>query len=817
MCRQVTKLVFEIGATLGVVEESEVVVRSDTASSSPLTDIGADRLRLYVDQAGERRATIGGIVSTIVALSMMVSLLLTGSALAAENCANATLRDETGSSELPECRAYEMATPSFHAGYPMYALSYSSDGEQAILYTLGGGLAGIEGSGEHGPDSELYLDRRTPMGWKLTPLNPPAAEFAGQVPVAQEANSGETLWEQHTLGQTIDMKDLYTRSAAGSFGLVGPLSLPSVPSIVEEEPGNALNLEETRADVVTGATSNYKHVILASRTPRAIWHEFDATEYGRSLYEYTGLNNERPTLVAVTGEKGSDELIGRCGVKPGGYGETPGSTYNAISNDGETIFFTVEPATRTCTSAPPFAEVWARRHGSPKVSERAESADVSASECTAAECKEKSGSSFAGASENGEHVFFTSTQKLTSSAADGVATGNAAARGGCAEITVPPGCNLYYYDFERPEGDRLTAVAEEVLGVVGIAEDGDRVYFVSQAALAGKAAAGQPNLYVYDVNGEIQFIATLQSGESDLWEKYYDHPAEVAGAEGQFLLFTSSTPNLTAEDTTEAQQLFEYDALEGELVRVSQGEVVRVGATEEKYNQNGNDVKAGVNGTPLTIASINLGGTEKDFQSTVNQLDISENGRTVFFESAGALSPRAESASAGCQNIYEFHTDGALREGTVHLISSGETCDDSLQFTDASGENVLFGTDASLTTNDVDGGQASIYDARVGGGFPTSPAGEGGRCDAGTCERASNGPSVLPTAASASELGEPLLIPSTNGPSSKVKAKAKSKVRRNKQRSKGKRGKGMAKVRRVMRNRGRSVSGRILNGSGRTG
>ena len=65
----------------------------------------------------------------------------------AEGCPNETLRTELGSSFLPDCRAYEMVSPPYKEGYPMFVSSFSSDGEKAIIYGLGN-LAGTQGAGE---------------------------------------------------------------------------------------------------------------------------------------------------------------------------------------------------------------------------------------------------------------------------------------------------------------------------------------------------------------------------------------------------------------------------------------------------------------------------------------------------------------------------------------------------------------------------------------------------------------------------------------------------------------------------------------------
>jgi hypothetical protein len=634
----------------------------------------------------------------------------------------------------------------------MFAVSYSADGEKAILSTLGD-LAGSTGAGESASEAGSYLDTRTARGWQISPLNPSSSEFVGQVPIQAEAGSGEMLWKQHTPGQSASTLGLYVRSASGVFSLVGPLSLPAEG---KEEASNVIDLSERRFDRPVAATSDYEHVVTFAPASEDYW-PFDLTQNSQgSLYEYSGTGNREPILVGVTGGKGSTQLVGLCGTHLGGEG----STYNALSSDGEVLFFTVVPGCGTTTSA----EVYARLHGSLKSPTEAGTVDMSASECTMA-CGGQSGKNFEGAAEDGQRVFFTSTQKLTDDAVDGSASGNAADEEGCSAIAVGGGgCNLYEYDFGASEAARLRLVAGgEVLGVAGIAEDGSRVYFVSRTALdtAGEneygkgPQEGQPNLYVYDgTSGGTAFIATLGASDESDWKKVFGkRSVEVSGAGGRFLLFTSSTPGLTPDDESALTQLLEYDSATGELVRVTKG--------ENGYNEDGNGVSIGVE--PRSIATIaGRLGNGVDFKARTNRLNIAEDGRTVFFETSGQLSARAISASQLCISLYEFRSRGALAEGGVHLVSDGRdaqlykgvSCGPQFQAMDGVGANVLFATSDQLVFGDVDGVQRDVYDARVGGGFAVSPGGEVGLCGSGTCEGSSSSVPVLPVPGSVSESGE---------------------------------------------------------------
>jgi hypothetical protein len=711
---------------------------------------------------GVSRRMGGGVVVAVVVgvvafLGMPVSALAGGG----EVCVNEGLRSELGSSFLPDCRAYEMVTPPYKEGYDFYVLSYSSSGEQAIVSSLAD-VEGTPGAGESNLESAVYLDQRTASGWQLSPLNSPLSEYVGQIAIAAEANSGMSLWKQHTPKQPYAAQGLYIRSAAGAFSLIGPLNLP-LTAEEEEEESNLMLAYEEHGDAPIAATSNYGHIVLRASHPEDYW-PFDQTAsiYG-SLYEYSGTGNQQPILVGVEGEKGSTTLVGRCGAFFGAGGE--GSIYNALSSDGETIFFTaLEKGYGGCSAAAPATtEVYARRHGSLVSTDMAETIDVSAGECTEV-CGEGSGKNFEGASENAEKVFFTSTQKLTNSAVDGTTSGNAVEKGCAATAVGSGGCNLYEYDFGatgvecQEEHKCLSLIAGgEVLGVTGMAEDGTWVYFVSRTDLPtgeneykNSPLEGQPNLYAYDtVTGSTAFIATLSNSDKSLWRRAFEHPAEVAGSTGQFLLFASATEGVTPDDKTGLTQLFEYDAETGELVRVTQG--------ENGFNGNGIDAPSGTSGEAITSVAQALGNTY-DFKSAANRLNVSEDGKTVVFRSQAQLSPLALSAEEGCFNVYEFRWGARLSEGVVRLLSDGRdvqslnngSCGARFQKIDGNADNVLFTTDDPLLGSDVDGFGRDIYDARVGGGFaPVSVAAGGGVCAGDGCGGSvSGGPVSVPVVGS---------------------------------------------------------------------
>jgi len=720
---------------------------------------------------GQTTVDLGGRSRFAILMTLALSCAVFWSASSAMACNNEPLRTGLGvSALLSSCRAYELVSPPYKEGYPVELTGYAQNGERAIVYSLGN-LVGTEGSAESAVEGSLYTDTRTDDGWGLSPLNPSPNEYVGQIPIFYpEASSNSTLWEMHTPNQSALTRDLYLRSEAGHFALIGPLGPSKTGS---EEPSNAIDILPYGITHVVATTSDYDHIVLDASSTEDQW-SFDKTKpsaggLNGSLYEYSGLERDHPTvkfpiLVGVTGEKDSSALIGECGVVLGSGGN--GSEYNAMSRDGEKLFFTVAPA-RECsgTKGPNTPEIYLREHGSLSSPEPAKTTDISTSQCTQSCGSSESGKNFEGASEDGNQAFFTSTQKLTNTAIDGTASGTATPEQGqgCAATEEGAGgCNLYMYDASIPseqcktENKCLTVISKEgeVLGVAGVASNGARIYYVSRSAPVGKAAlVNEPNLYVYNGStNQTTYIATLSKSDSNVWRREFNRPVEVGGSDGQFLLFVSASPYLDAESGV--TQLYEYDAETGELVRVTQG--------EDGYADDGNAVEAGILRTSIQNKAKALGDAQTVY-SDENRLNLSSNGKIVVFETQGELSPRATAAKQKCFSVYEFNAESAISSGKVHLISDGADtqlnkgteCGATFLRMDSDGNNVLFSTADPLLQEDTDGTERDIYDARVEGGFPSSKSTEEfDLCSSEICQtQASSAPNFL-TPTSATENAE---------------------------------------------------------------
>jgi hypothetical protein len=640
-----------------------------------------DNLQEGMGHINARRLVLAIVVS-LCSLAAAMAPALAGAAQAGE-CPNEALRAEANSTQLAECRAYELVSPVDTADSAVAqepgGNGAAPDGE-AATFISDGAFAGA--GSDFGPS--WYIARRVEnAGWETSWVGvsglPGSAGGTtlsfdlSKALVSLRVYQGEGAGSQETPSLFLS-EDLAEAPPFSFESLAGYLQLP-----LGQLGGRGEPEDETPAfsDVVVSDENK-----LTGRT--------------KELYELSGVGGPAEALRLV-GVGPHEEVIE---ARVGGA-HVFHSQFHAISNDGAEVFFTDEES----------------------------------------------------------HISYVRVNESKTLALDGVFRG--ASEDGAKVFVSGEAGKLYLEEINSEPGHE--AVSEKALITPGASatylhssDDGSYVYFLSTGVLAGnengntpseKAQAGKPNLYVYDtLTKKTVFIAQAEPGagpggnisEGEVEAQVNGCPsgelgeAVEAGCEaGRFFVFTS-TARLTPDDMGSAAQVFEYDARSGHLTRVSGG--------EGGYDHNGND------GLPASIAIPHFWPTTSENQTELfedGSRAVSDDGSTVVFTTAGALSPRAIN---GQPDIYEWH------EGQVSMISTGDslTGDEHAEIT-PSGRDIFFLTNEGILPQDTDGLE-SLYDARVGGGFPAPLVGAGG-CNGDSCQGPPSVPDLLGAGASATFTG----------------------------------------------------------------
>ena len=703
----------------------------------------------------------------------------------------------SGASALSEGRVYEMVSPVFKGGYGAVLTAVAPDGDSVAFSSLGA-FAAIP---LPGTDNAYVASRQAGAGWSTTALQPP---FQGSG--AEDFSS--TM--EYALGSTF----VGEREAVYMVHRVGAPDSPAewevAGGLVLQWP-NALfpGIREYR-----GGSGDLCHLVLEGF---GLLPETAPSQIDR-LYDLSrGCGGEAPSLRLVgvrnkLAPQGEPEAITtHCEVEFGlGYGyddhgEEPEVGENAVSADGREVFFTVnveEGATPDCSGGVHQLFV---RIGSARTLEVSRPLDPALpfggcgveGEVPCPGAAARASAYFKGASEDGSRVFFTTFAPLVSGDEDGK-NDLYMATIGCGE--AQPGCeeaDRQLTSLAQVSHDPVAGQAAEVQGVVKVAPDGSRIYFVAHGVLAEEADAegllpveGAENLYVYErdaryPSGHTAFVADLCSGAASsggyedvrcprtlsgstndvgLWGAAGDGEAQTT-PDGGFLVF-STYAQLIAHgpqaDTDTARDVYRYDAQTGTLDRVSLG----VGG----YGANGNDgaFDASIVGAGLR----NDARVETEQEMTTRA--VSDDGSRVVFTTSEPLSP---DASNGLSNVYIWHKGPGWSEGEVSLISSGSApTNDFNPVITPDGRDVVFNTSQGLVPGDTEG-DLDVYDARMEGGFP-APAVQRRQCSSEACQGPFTAPAPLLVPGSVSQApGQNFAAP--------VAAKAKPKAeKRKKKRSK---------------------------------
>lgn len=619
---------------------------------------------------------------------------------------------------LPDGRGYEMISPTHKTGEvipptpggsdlnggceeclpginvaPM-PMQSAADGA-SVLYEGQPFSAGLAS----GPNE--YISARETSGWNWRSISTPAITGRWEA-FAADLSRGILQQTEPPLSPEVptrggrSFQELYLMSDEG----LRPLVTQEPPTRESGSGSSQFHVSYSSANSGTATTGAFAHIIfeandrLTGAVP-GIAPEAPAISSGAcvgegaqgncDLYEWDAGRLRLVSVLPGNLSAAQHSVFGSGRLLGGPHPETESANVsNAISADGETIFWTSEET----------GHVYARIGG-------LETLEVPGpATCTGA-VAESARACFLTASSDGTQVLLSDGQidKLN-------ATGTA----------------------YQPVAD-VTTSQGGFQGILGAADDLSRVYFVDTAALteAGEtntngdhAVAGEANLYLWQPDGS-RFIGTLLASDDDfgtngrfgVWRAAASNRAAQVTADGSHLAFMSRA-SLTGYDNAvrgggncsggsgpACFEVFDYSAATGGLVCAS-------------CNPTG--------GQPLGRSSLSLlvpaGGEGRPSYSQPGNLSRSGGGR-LFFESGDALLP--QDTNGAVIDIYEWEPYGigscAKVQGCLFLITSGNGATDS-KFLDStpSGNDAFFVTRQQLVPRDGDQ-QLDLYDARVGGGF----------------------------------------------------------------------------------------------------
>jgi hypothetical protein len=491
-------------------------------------------------------------------------------------CPNEQLRGGFSAS-LPDCRAYELVTPSTAitsqpdppragavyedtpsglAARDGNRMAYSS--QDILPGSDSGGQDYVATRGVSGWSSENVTPRQSYTGDRCTTDNTAVTAYSTNLTTAALFVGGQqTAFSQNGGSCGVEGVEVVSGEPLGVVNLLLRNDINASYQLLNV-PRPGVTPENAQFD---GASSDLNHVVFDEQAPLTP----NAPDGVDNLYEWA-----EGDLRLVTVLPDGAPVVGSLAAN---WYHNP----YVISADGSHIFFTAG------------GKLYVRVNGQ------------STMQIDDSKAGGSGGSGqFQEASADGSVVFFT-----------------AAAAAGLTSDTVPgSGTNLYRYDLPNGDLTDLTPRGAGELKVSSISQDGSYLYFVARGALASGATAGQQNLYLWH-EGTTTLVATLSNNDFCRRQCLL-----VASTNGRFFAFSTSV-SLTGYDTIDANtgspdsEVYLYDAASNKMTCAS----------------------CDPSGEPPTAGGASLENQGTGPQATSSVHPLSNSGR-LFFETAEALVPR---------------------------------------------------------------------------------------------------------------------------------------------------------------------------------
>jgi hypothetical protein len=619
-----------------------------------------------------------------------------------DRCPNAHVRQQTGSAELLDCRAYELVSAGNSGGYDVesnlvagqvpYGGYPQAENPPRVLYAVNdGGIPGTDNPTNRGPDP--YIATRGEDGWTTEYVGVPANNPFANAPFSSIPSGADASLDAFAFGGSGGCSPCFeggytgipVRLANGKL-VQGMVPSPSVPA-----PGPTASPE---GYIAKDLSANGEHLIFGSTSKFA---EGGNSNGEVSIYD-RNLKTEETHVVS-----NSAVVAGQPLPCPQGAGECDSTTDSNgiseldISEDGSHVLLGQKVATDKNGNVD-----W-RLFMDVGDNEKTIELTPGASE----------GVLYDGMTTDGSRIFFTTKEQLLPAgtpsganlyevevAENGTATLHliAAGSGSCEPVANKNGSHWNTVG----SGENCGAVA--IGGGGGVAETDGTIYFLSPEQLeAGDGTQNQPNLYVARPGSSPHFVATLASNDPLVLDSVKEAESRKTAdfqvtPNGDFAVFGTTQPLTKTYENAGHSEIYRYDA-----------------STDT-----------------LDCVSCDPTGVEPSFDSTLasNGLSLTDPGQ-VFFTTDEPLAARDQDEK---KDVYEWETQGT---GTcqpespdfvkhigdcISLISAGTSPFDSgLLSASAAGTDVYFFTRDSLAPQDHNGPTMKIYDARTQGGFPFEP------------------------------------------------------------------------------------------------
>jgi hypothetical protein len=323
-------------------------------------------------------------------------------------CANDAFRTSQPSAILPDCRAYEQASPIAKAGLDArstVALAKASVNGDRVSFAPAGGMPGGEGAQE----LPMYLSSRSGGEWSTQGLLPPASSGEEAFVLGWTPDFAWVFDAARKFGGTAGSSLLARASADGSLSTIVAGGLQNPFFAASSADGSEVLFESTSA--LAGAPAS-----LEGKSNLYLW------DRDSGQVSLAGVLNDKaaPPAGAFAGPYDwigkNSGAVSSGGAAAGYYTQDEG----AISADGSRAYFTAAKSGQLYLRLNPGKEQ-SPLDGEGKCSdpELACTLRVSASQRSVPDPAGARGAAFMGATPDGAHAFFTSSEKLTDDANTG--------------------------------------------------------------------------------------------------------------------------------------------------------------------------------------------------------------------------------------------------------------------------------------------------------------------------------------------------------------------------------------------------------------